>query len=98
MKVNGVSFKVNGVSLNIQSYVGEEGKHVSRGWAAFERVLQKGVPTVLPHTRKLDVFLGSNTSHPTPKYLTKRWAQTWARTWAQRFPESLTLGGWDESQ
>ena len=73
------SLKVNCVSLNIQSYVGEEGKDVSRGWPAIENVKQKEVNTVLPHTRKLLVFLGSNTAHRTPNALTKRWAQAWAQ-------------------
>ena len=52
-------------SFNAQSYVGEKGKDASRGWPYIENVKQKEVKTVLPHTRKLLVFLGSNTSHRT---------------------------------
>lgn len=81
-------------SLNIQSYVGEEGKDESRGWPVIENVKQKEVKTVLPHTRKLLVFLGSNTAHRTPKALearaqkTRKRADTWKdKAWAQRFSQ-----------
>lgn len=85
---------VNIASLNFQSYVGEEGKDVSRGWPVIANVKQKEVRTVLPHTRKLLVFLGSNTANRTPKALEARDQKlrkrldAWKdKEWAQRFAQ-----------
>ena len=58
--------------MNRQSYAGEEGENASRGWPVIENVKQKEGEIVLPHTRKLLVFLGSNTAHRTPKALEAR--------------------------
>ena len=101
---------VNVASLNSQSYVGEEGNDASRGWPVFENVKQKEVKTVLPHTRQLFVFLGSNRAHRTPQALEARaqnrrtkgrrmegqtmGAAIQDKAWAQRF--RLTRGGGDE--
>ena len=63
---------VNVVSLNIQSYVGEVGKDETRGWPVIDIVKQKEVKKLLPHTRKLFVFFGSNTAHRSPKALAAR--------------------------
>ena len=83
---------VNVASLNSQSYVGEEGKDASRSWPVIENVKQKEVNTVLPHTRKLLVFLGSNTAHRTSQRRevraqnTRTRADKWPdKAWAQRF-------------
>ena len=78
-------------SLNAQGrYCGED-KDASRGWPKIESVKQKEVKTVLPHTRKMLVFIGSK-SIRTPKALEARAqkrrnrAEAWQdKPWAQRF-------------
>ena len=83
---------VNVASLNSQCYNGEEGKGASRGWPVIQSVKQKGATTVLPHTRKLLLFLGSNTANRTPQAFearrekTRTRAEKWPdRAWAQQF-------------
>jgi hypothetical protein len=83
---------VNVDSLNIHSYNGEEGKDASRGWPVIENVKQKEVKTVLPHTRKLNVFLGSSGSHRTPQarearvQKTSKRAHVWEdKAWSRAF-------------
>ena len=78
--------------LNSKSYTGESGKDVTRSWPVIESVKQKEVTTVLAHTRKLSVFLGSNTSNRTPQARKARAQKAnvrsnkyWGQACAQKF-------------
>ena len=91
LETRGSGRGVNVASLNRQSYVGEKGENACRGWPVIEHVKQKEVNIVLPHTRKLLVFLGSNKAHRTPTALEARHrkrsirAETWRGTaWTQQ--------------
>ena len=75
---------VNVASLNNQSYGGEEGKDETRGWPVIGFAKQKEATTVLPHTRKLSVFFGSNTTHRTPTALAARGQKRQQRTREQQ--------------
>ena len=55
------------------------GRNESLGWPTIQEVKQKKMGKVLPHTTKMSVFLGSRSSHRTPKAQEARFLAAAAR-------------------
>ena len=79
-------------TLACEVFTGKAGEDESRGWPIIQNLKQKKVLTVLPHTKKMLIFMGANESRRTPEALAARYfsrrerADKWVdKTWSQPY-------------
>ena len=82
------------------AFLGKAGEDESRGWPFIESVKQKKAMTVLPHTKKMSIFMGSSSSRRQPDRIAHRGdrraqrAEDWSsQEWAQPYRRSAKGSG-----
>ena len=79
-------------SLEIEVFRGNDGEDRSRGWPVISKSIRKKAAIVLPHTKKLSVFIGGSESRRTGQGMAHRIDNRCAR--AEKTPHASWAQAW----